>query len=138
MGAIRIGITMAAACMLSVPVQANVKQQSDDGTSATYKACMASGDAADGITLGINNCTGAEIDRQDEKLNKTYRATLARLSPARRAVLRAAERKWIPARDRRCRRESDEDGDGTLGDMMYRTCIMYETINRTLWLKAYR
>jgi len=134
---IRISLAVAA-CLMAAASPGSAKQDVSDGTSAAYNACMASGDAARGITLGINNCLGDEIDRQDTALNQTYKAVLARLSPARQANLRAAERKWIPARDRRCRREMGDEAGGTLGDIIYRTCIMYETINRTDWLKRYR
>jgi uncharacterized protein YecT (DUF1311 family) len=137
-GTIRISLAVCGACLLATTTQGSARQHAGDGTSATYNACMASGDAARGITLGINNCTGAEIDRQDAALNRTYKAVLARLSPARQADLRAAERKWIPARDRRCTREMGDEAGGTLGDIMYRNCILYETINRTAWLKRYR
>jgi uncharacterized protein YecT (DUF1311 family) len=41
--------------------------------SATYNRCMASGDAAQGITSGMIDCTEVERNFQDGKLNQTYK-----------------------------------------------------------------
>lgn len=106
--------------------------------SASYGACMASGEAAGGVTSAMMDCTGAEIDRQDARLNQVYRLRVATLAPPRVAALRAAERAWIRARDVRCHREAKAEEGGSLAGLLYAGCILDATIARTRWLEAYR
>ena len=109
----------------------------DKRKSADYKTCMASGDAASGVTSGILDCNGSEIDRQDAKLNQAYKMVMARLPQAKKMDLRSSERLWIVDRDRRCSRKQEEVG-GTLGSIVYSSCILDETIKRTIWLELHQ
>lgn len=106
--------------------------------SAAYRNCLATGDAAKGVTSGMLDCNGAEIDRQDARLNRTYRAVMARLAPPARARLRASERAWIGERDRSCRRAAKTAEGGTLASVIYSGCVLDRTIERTMWLERYR
>ena len=108
------------------------------GYSAPYTACMASGDAAAGVTSAMMDCTGAELGRQDDRLNQVYRERIAAVAPPRAAALRTAERAWIKARDARCHRVAKAEEDGSLGGLVYAGCILDATIARTRWLEAYR
>jgi uncharacterized protein YecT (DUF1311 family) len=103
-----------------------------------YRQCMRSGNAGRGVTAGIMDCNGVEIDRQDARLNQAYRAAMRRSNPARKAALRASERAWITASDTRCRKEADAEGGGTLSAIVYSDCILEATINRRMWLQSHR
>ena len=125
------------ALSLSVAVgQAETPQSSSPSAlSSDYDDCL---DATGGVTSNILDCTHAEYDRQDDRLNSNYKDAMARLSSARQASLRGAERLWIADRERRCRRELDEEGGGTWGDVLYATCFMETAAERASWMERYR
>ena len=106
--------------------------------SQDYKQCLATGDAANGVTIAIMDCNGFENDRQDARLNQAYRMVMARLSSQKKAVLRASERNWIVQRDLRCRRKSAVEEGGSLARIIYSDCFLEETIRRTIWLEFYK
>ena len=136
----KAGVRLAAlgALALAGPVSGRTAGAVEARYSAAYRTCMATGDAARGVTVGLLDCNGLEIDRQDARLNRTYRAVMARLGPRGRTRLRASERAWIGQRDRGCRRTSGLADGGTLASVMYSACILDRTIERTLWLERYR
>nr|WP_299855494.1 lysozyme inhibitor LprI family protein [Sphingomonas bacterium] len=82
-------------------------------------------------------CNGAEIERQDLRLNEAYRIVMARLNPQQRVVLRDYERRWLALRDRQCAQEA-VDESGALGDMGYSRCILVEVASRREWVENYR
>ena len=129
---------VAALVALALAGQASGRTAVEARYSAAYRTCLATGDAAKGVTSGMLDCNGAEIDRQDARLNRTYRAVMARLAPPARTKLRASERAWIGERDRSCRRDSKVAEGGTLASVIYSGCILDRTIERTMWLERYR
>ena len=106
--------------------------------SREYNQCMNSGEAAEGVTLGILNCNGTEIDRQDARLNQAYKMVMIRLNAAQKSKLRFLERAWVNRRDARCRHEAAPEEGGTLASIIYSGCILNETIARRQWLEAYK
>lgn len=137
---VRAGTQLVALAALVLAGQASGRTATavEARYSAAYRTCLATGDAARGVTSGLLDCSGAEIDRQDARLNQTYRAVMARLGPRGRTKLRASERAWIGERDRGCRRTSGLADGGTLASVMYSACILDRTIERTMWLERYR
>ena len=129
-----------AAVLLTVTgaAQAQTQAQVERRLSAEYRQCFATGDAARGVTSAMMSCTGEEIDRQDARLNRTYRTAMMRLKPAAKARLRASERRWIAERDRGCRRSARTFEGGTAAGLSYSGCILDETVRRTMWLERYR
>lgn len=127
-----------AALALAGPVSGRTASAVEARYSAAYRNCLATGDAAKGVTSGLLDCNGTEIDRQDARLNRTYRAVMARLGPHGRTKLRASERAWIGERDRSCRRAAKPSEGGTLASVIYSGCILDRTIERTIWLERYR
>jgi uncharacterized protein YecT (DUF1311 family) len=103
-------------------------------TSPAYRACMA--DAVQ--TLALSRCVARELADQDARLNRTYRSAMARLGAAGRARLRASERQWLAARDRRCARVHASAGGGTIGPILLGQCRLKETVARNRWLERYR
>jgi uncharacterized protein YecT (DUF1311 family) len=104
--------------------------------SADYKTCMATGDAAQGVTSAMLDCTNAEADRQDQKLNATYKRVMAAATDDdERVQLRDAERKWIKARDATCTSEAADDGGGSLSTVTYASCQLKQRIDRNKQLE---
>lgn len=66
---------------------------------SSYAACLTE---AAGVTPAMKQCMGAEYDYQDKRLNKVYKALMAKLDKHQRAGLRSSERAWIAYRKSRC------------------------------------
>jgi uncharacterized protein YecT (DUF1311 family) len=106
--------------------------------SEQYRRCFAGEDARQGVHPAMMDCLQAEYGRQDERLNRTYAATLRRLRPAAQSRLRDLQRGWVRTRDRQCRSESDESGGGQASDLAYTSCLLRETVLRSRWLGSFR
>lgn len=131
-------LLVAAGIALVLSAGASAHGAPRSGYSRDYDQCMASGDAAQGVTAGILSCTGEEIDRQDARLNQAYVIVMHRLPPARKQALRDNERRWIAGRDAHCRREAAAETGGSLAGIVYDQCILGQTLARRLWLERYR
>jgi uncharacterized protein YecT (DUF1311 family) len=133
-------IVLLSTAILFCACQAHAASQSpiEQRYSATYSRCMATGDAAQGITSGMIECTEAERNFQDGKLNQAYKMVMSRLPANRQDGLRLSERNWIKARDANCERQRREDGGGSMSHVTWLGCLMDETIKRTISLEHYR
>lgn len=60
--------------------------------------------------MELQQCAAGIGDREDARLNRAYKAAMARLSPPRQQTLRIAQRRWIKDRDAQCKAEFDEGG----------------------------
>lgn len=127
----------AVVATLTAPAGAETQAEVERRYSAEYNRCLASGDAARGVTVAMMDCNGAEIELQDAQLNQAYRMVMQRLSPPGKAQLRVSERAWIVQRDRRCRRSARTDQGGTIAGLTYGGCILDATMRRTMWLEHY-
>ena len=116
------------------PTDAQIKARYSD----QYRTCMKQGDAAQGITSGMMDCMGLEIDRQDDKLNQAYRATLKRLSKRRQGKLRESERAWVKRSDRDCVAAGNASGGGSAAGPIFNDCTITKLITRRMWLEVYR
>jgi len=116
------------------PEEGPVDPAIDKRYSASFTACqkralMTEENAA---------CFEAEFVRQDAALNQTWKATLDRLPPTLHGPLRAAQRKWVAARDPFCMKNSDGFSGGTIAPVVYVSCRVELTIRRTMWLEGLR
>lgn len=102
--------------------------------SAENDACLA---AARGVSAKMLSCNGAEIEREDLRLNEAYRTVMARLNPQQRVVLRDYERRWLALRDRQCAQESSAK-PGQIDEIAYSRCILVEVASRREWVENYR
>jgi uncharacterized protein YecT (DUF1311 family) len=98
-----------------------------------FKTCMATGDAANGSTQGMLDCTNAELTAQDGLLNQTYKSVMASLSPDKQTELRDSERVWIKEQAIKCPEGHDTGGD--LDRLDKPSCLLAATIQRTQDLK---
>lgn len=129
---------LIAGAFVSSSAHAQTEAQIEARYSRDYGSCMKTGDAADGVTSGIMDCTGEEIGRQDARLNQAYKMVMARLNSEQKTSLRTSERNWIVARDARCAKSSNEEDGGSLAAIIYSGCILRETVKRTMWIEAYK
>ena len=99
-----------------------------------YDKCLAASTGQS--TMGMIDCTGAELQVQDARLNATYRKTMASLNVRQKAKLQAAQRAWVAFRDAECASYEDDDW-GTLSRINASACVLHMTVQRTMDLEAY-
>ncbi len=131
-------LAMLSAMGESLPAHAAAPSVIEKRYTADYNRCMNSGDAANGVTSAMLDCTVAEYKRQDARLNDAYRVAMARLSPARGSALRTAQRRWLAERDPGCRRKAKPSEGGTIWGIVMTGCQTDETIKQTMWIETYR
>ena len=90
------------------------------------------------ITSDNAVCFEAEFARQDAVLNRLWKTTFARITGPDHALLLAAQRAWLAARDPFCRSQSDGFAGGTIMPVIYSSCRAELTIRRILWLEHIR
>ena len=122
------------ASLAAAPVAAQSQPQIEKRYSPDYNPCI---EASGGVTSEMMSCTGAEIDRQDARLNQAYTMVMRALPPAKKVALRNSERAWVKARDARCYRDSASMRGGSGEGILYSGCILEETIKRTVFLENY-
>ena len=84
-------LASSAALALS-PVPATLAK----GISPTFTTCQQRAQGA----IAQAACISAETTRQDQRLNRVYRALQAKLDASGKAALTAAQRAWLQSRDR--------------------------------------
>ncbi len=104
--------------------------------TSTYTACLNSSDGM--TTYGMQACGNAEYVVQDARLNQAYKMVMARQRPSGKIRLRVLQRSWIERRDSRCATERAEWDGGSGAGFAWRSCMIDQTIERTIWLENYR
>lgn len=107
----------------------------DPAVVARYTPAFATCQSAAQTTNDNAACFIDEFSRQDAALNKAWQALFTRIPAQQRPPLRAAQRRWIAARDPFCRKEADAFSGGTIAPVIYVSCRTEQTIRRTLWLE---
>ncbi|AYV44796.1 hypothetical protein CFHF_23245 [Caulobacter flavus] len=101
--------------LAAAPAQARApKIDPEKEYTPAYDRCLNSGDAIKGVTVAMAGCTHEELAKQDARLNRAYKAAMAKRSKAEQAKLRTAQRAWIKRRDAECQ----EDLTGGTIDML--------------------
>lgn len=90
------------------------------------------GDAA------ITECNNIELSVQDGRLNQAFKMVMQRLPKGSRTSLRNDERAWIKRRDVVCQRYAAPEVGGTIYNVMLSSCLIDETIKRTIFLENYK
>ncbi|PIB94781.1 hypothetical protein CSW62_20350 [Caulobacter sp. FWC2] len=75
-------------------------------------------------------CFAGSRVAEDARLNRVYKALMARLKPAQRLALRDEQRAWIKDRDAACLPYYDETQYGQQGKVDGEECIIDRTILR--------
>ncbi len=110
----------------------------------TAETCMAR--EADGdTTAGMVQCTSAETEIWDAKLNEEYKITQAFFAGIDTAdgggrvdALLKAQRTWVDFRDAECAMEYSAWGDGSIRSIAGADCLMSRTAERTVRLLELR
>jgi uncharacterized protein YecT (DUF1311 family) len=105
--------------------------------SNAYAECMASGAAAQGVTVAMRECNDKELGRLNLKLNRVYAYALKRLSglDEKKAFIQS-ERAWLTYMSAQCGLNLWDPG-GTLGQVVADTCGMEMTADRIQFLQTY-
>jgi uncharacterized protein YecT (DUF1311 family) len=114
---VRVAVLLAVAAAISGPLCPRARAQ----YSTAYDTCAnAAGNDAANLTV----CAQTELNRQDARLNQMYRKRMTQLASDAAATtsLRSDERKWIRARDGKCKSDS--------------VCVLKETHDRADVLAA--
>jgi uncharacterized protein YecT (DUF1311 family) len=127
-----------ASLSISNTLQAANTAEIEKRHTKAYDECLNNGDAARGVQPAMNACVALEYERQDGRLNQAYSMVMKRQSAAGKTKLRASQRIWIKQRDRICAAEEKEYEGGTMAPMIFHSCLINETIERTIWLEKYR
>lgn len=142
--------SLFAITFLATVAHANFAQQS--AKTSTQRAQTNPCDAAN-TQMEMNQCSAEEYKKADAHLNTVY-ANLIRLLPkdsvqaqqqsggeqGKRETpaadkLKAAQRQWIRYRDLHCSAVRSQYGGGTIGPMMWTTCMTETTNHRIEELK---
>jgi len=99
--------------------------------SQMYKDC--NGDAE--TSLDRVACTSNELNLQEGRINQAYIMVMRHLPQPAKDALRANQRQWVAAKDRRCT-TGDLPSMGWSRSVAMRTCLIDETIKRRLQLEA--
>ena len=98
---------------------------------------FAAADCGAQLTQGaMNACADAQYRTADKALNAAYAALLAKVSPAGRGTLQAAQRSWVAYRDAECRFETLGTSDGSVHPFLLSQCLEGLTRDQTERLAA--
>jgi uncharacterized protein YecT (DUF1311 family) len=126
-------ITVAAAVALAAFVgAAHASPLNQADTSSFYAACM---EKSEGVTSAMEACIGEELELQDRRLNRSYKALMASIPDRRRADLRDAQRRWIAFRDANCGFHHDPEG-GSAARQASKECVVTLTAERAYELET--
>jgi uncharacterized protein YecT (DUF1311 family) len=107
--------------------------ETDDDLSKEYSECIDK--ASRGATAEMFECNGEELDRQDARLNNTYKKLMSKLSPDRKKALLKAQRAWIKFREANCDYWFDPHG-GSAARMNASGCLLTMTATRAKELEG--
>lgn len=128
-------LTQAAPPFSYRMVQTPEEGPRDPKVEGRYTAAFAACQKTAQTTSDNADCFVAEFARQDAALNRIWQAVFPRIPAGQRPLLRAAQRRWLAARDPFCRKESNGFSGGTIAPVIYVSCRTEQTIRRTLWLE---
>jgi uncharacterized protein YecT (DUF1311 family) len=77
-----------------------------------------------------------EYDRADQELNDTYRRIMRVLGEKEQASLRAAQRSWVPYRDKACEAEAEPYRGYSAEGTARLACLVAATRERTRFLET--
>ena len=109
-----------------------ITHANDEIYTERLATCM---NEADGVTAGMLDCIGEELNTQDARLNGAYQKLRSQLSVERKTALQGAQRLWIQYRDANCDFYNDPEG-GTLHRVMASDCMLRETAERAKELEG--
>ena len=122
----RVALVLCLVALIQVRAKAEEQQ-----TSKAYAECI---DKSGGVTAAMQACVADEFERQDKRLNASYKALLGAVSEKRKTELRGVQRKWIAFLDANCRFYGDPEG-GTVDRLAANECRVTHTALRATELQ---
>jgi uncharacterized protein YecT (DUF1311 family) len=86
--------------------------------------------------LAMNICASKDYEREDTRLNKTYKELVAKLEQDHREKLKEIQLAWIKYRDLQCDFDSSMYEGGSMYPMVRSSCLSQMTKQRNKDLKA--
>jgi uncharacterized protein YecT (DUF1311 family) len=126
-------VTKVMIICLAVLWNGQLLAETDDDLSKEYSDCIDK--ASRGATAEMFECNGEELDRQDARLNDTYKKLMSKLSRDRKKALLKAQRVWIKFREANCDYWFDPHG-GTAARMNASGCLLTMTATRAKELEG--
>ena len=93
--------------------------------------CASAGNQAE-----LNQCTAAQYQAADSKLNQTYQEALKRASGKQQALLKKAQLAWIALRDADCTFLASGAEGGSVQPMLINQCMADKTVERESFLAS--
>ncbi len=115
-----IRVLAVASLLLAAPVASQAHGET------TRERCARRGES----NVELFQCFAGPRADEDARLNRVYKALMARLKPAQRLALRDEQRAWIKDRDAECLPYYDETQYGRQGKMDGEECMTDRTIVR--------
>ena len=84
----------------------------------------------------MDQCTAAQYQAADKKLNQTYQEALKRASGPQRERLKKAQRAWVALRDADCTVLSSGAEGGSLQPTLRNQCLSDKTVERESFLAS--
>ncbi len=110
----------------------------DDDLSKEYSNCIDKA-TSEGTTADMFQCNGEELDRQDARLNDTYKKLMSKLSRNQKKVLLEGQRAWIIFRKTNCElfyQHAGGDDGGTAARFEFGGCSLNMTAARAKELES--
>ena len=86
--------------------------------------------------MAMNVCANKDYEREDARLNKSYKELITKLDDDRRGQLKEIQLAWIKFRDLQCDYDSSQYEGGTMYSFVRSSCLLQMTRQRNKDLKA--
>ncbi|MGE0971036.1 lysozyme inhibitor LprI family protein [Klebsiella sp. WOUb02] len=86
--------------------------------------------------MEMNQCTAAQYQAADGKLNQTYQQALKRASGGQQALLKKSQLAWIALRDADCAFLASGAEGGSIQPMLINQCMADKTVERESYLSS--
>ncbi|WP_312948960.1 lysozyme inhibitor LprI family protein [Superficieibacter sp.] len=90
------------------------------------------GDAS--TQAAMNQCSAAQYQAADKKLNETWNTALKRAEEPQKELLKKAQQKWIALRDADCELIASGTEGGSVQPLIHNQCLTEKTEERNAWL----
>jgi uncharacterized protein YecT (DUF1311 family) len=111
-----------------------IRRDAPKGITDTFYACI---DKADSNDIEEAACLSAEQDVQDSRLNRTYKALLAKLDDKAKEQLVNSERAWLAFHGKTSRLESTLYGSEIVGNLQVSQNDIFRLCERANTLEDY-
>lgn len=86
--------------------------------------------------MAMNVCSAQDYEREDSKLNKNYKALIAKLETKDKEKLKNIQLAWIKFRDLQCDYEASRYEGGSIMPLISSSCLFQMTKQRNKDLKS--